>query len=53
MLGVVIFRLIFIPTTATGPPPLDLKSRGGWVNFFLAALLGEVASAVCAEVGGV
>ncbi len=32
--------------------PLN-HSRGGLVDFFLAAPLGEVASAVCAEVGGV
>ena len=47
--GVVIFRLIFIPTTASGSPPLDLKSRGGLGRYRLqhtfASTLGEVDSA--------
>ena len=49
MLGVVILCLIFIPTTASGFPPLDLKSRGGLGRYRLqhtfASTLGEVDSA--------
>ncbi len=46
---------IFIPTTASGPPPLEsFKGRlRGFLPNFLASLVGEVASAVCAEDGGV